>query len=94
MISDLIGFNVSRLDTDGPSRLRYAPLIEPNTAPKYFALDGVRVWNAAGGHDVTLLWDEDGTRYRRGVGMTMLVNGSRVASRRAIGVLEYELNVQ
>jgi hypothetical protein len=92
IISDLIGLNVSRPDPSGPSRLRYAPLIQQRTAPEYFALDGVRVWNAAGSHDVTLLWDENGSRYRRGVGMTMLVNGSVVASRRTIGVLEYELH--
>ena len=92
VISDLIGLNVSRPDPTGPSWLRYAPLIPSLMPPRYFALDGVRVWNAAGNHDVALLWDEDGTRYGRGVGMAILVNGSIVASRTSMGMLEYELH--
>jgi len=40
----------------------------------YFALDNIRYH----GHDVAIVWDRDGTRYRRGAGLTLLVDGQVV----------------
>jgi len=42
----------------------------------YFALDGV----AYHGHDVSIVWDRDGTRYGRGSGLSVLVNGRVIAN--------------
>jgi hypothetical protein len=87
VISDLLGFTASRPNADGPTMLRFAPLMEPQTAPPYFALDGVRAAN----HDIALLWDADGSRYGKGIGMSVLVDGSVVATRAVLGKLEYKL---
>ena len=38
VISDLIGLNVTRTDPNGPSLLRYAPLLTPRTAPRRLLL--------------------------------------------------------
>ena len=40
----------------------------------YFCVDGLRYHN----RDVTIVWDRHGTKYQRGAGLTVLVNG-RVA---------------
>jgi hypothetical protein len=50
------------------------PLLPVNTWA-WFCLDNVRYR----GHDVTILWDRDGTRYGRGVGLQLFVDGERVA---------------
>jgi hypothetical protein len=47
----------------------------------YFALDEV----AYHGHMISIVWDRDGTRYHRGRGLTLFVNGRRVASRPDLG---------
>ncbi len=47
----------------------------------YFALEGV----AYHGHDLTILWDRDGTRYDRGAGLAVLLDGREVARRRELG---------
>lgn len=43
---------------------------------RYFALDGV----AYHGHSIAIVWDVDGTRYGRGTGLMLFVDGRRVAS--------------
>ncbi len=43
---------------------------------RYFALDGV----AYHGHELSIVWDQDGTRYGWGPGLTVLVNGRAVAN--------------
>ena len=40
---------------------------------------------------LTVVWDATGTRYHHGKGMTLLVDGRKVASRKDLGVLEYEM---
>jgi hypothetical protein len=42
----------------------------------YFALDGV----AYHGHELSIVWDQDGTRYGRGPGLTVFVNGRAIAN--------------
>ena len=54
---------------------------------KYFCLDAVPYQ----GHLLTILWDEDGQRYHQGTGLTLLVDGKRVANRSTLGELTYQL---
>jgi hypothetical protein len=61
-------------------RPRPDSLLEVNPlAPEewpYFALDGVSYH----GHQVAVVWDRDGTRYHRGAGLTLFVDGQPVAT--------------
>jgi hypothetical protein len=50
------------------------PLV-PDDWP-YFALDGV----AYHGHTVAIVWDVDGTRYKRGTGLMLFVDGRKLGS--------------
>jgi hypothetical protein len=62
------------------------PLI-PGGAWSYFAIDALPYH----GHSLTILWDANGARYHRGKGLTLLVDGKRVASRNDLGPIEHEL---
>ena len=53
----------------------------------YFAVDGLPYH----GHLLTILYDPTGTRYHRGRGLTVLVDGRRAASRRDLGELRFTL---
>ena len=53
------------------------------TSWKYFALDDV----AYHGHRLSLLWDRDGTRYGRGKGLRIIVDGKTIASSPNLGRL-------
>ena len=50
------------------------PLL-PDGIWDWFCLDGVKYH----GHMLTILWDKDGTRYRRGQGLIVLANGKQIA---------------
>ena len=50
------------------------PLLPPNTWD-WFCLDGVKYH----GHMLTVIWDKDGTRYGRGAGLRVLVDGKEIA---------------
>jgi len=52
------------------------PLLPADTPVQYFAIDGVAVQ----GHDVAVLFDRDGSRYGRGAGLRVLLDGAVVAS--------------
>jgi hypothetical protein len=54
---------------------------------KWFAVDDVPYH----GHRLSILWDRDGTRYKRGVGLTILVDGAVAASRPTLGKLTAEI---
>jgi hypothetical protein len=54
----------------------------------YFALDGVPYR----GHTLTILWDRDGTRYRRGQGLRLLVNGKEATHAEKLGPLTVKLS--
>jgi hypothetical protein len=60
--------------------------VEP-LAPKdwaYFALDDLPYH----GSKVSIIWDKDGSRYNRGAGLQILVNGQKVASSPTMGKLQ------
>ena len=76
IITGLIGLRPRADDT-----LEVDPLA-PEDWP-YFALDGV----AYHGHDVSVVWDRDGTRYRRGAGLTLIVDGRRAVNAPRLGRL-------
>ena len=59
------------------------PLFEPEDLA-WFCADGVRL----GDRFVTLLWDRDGTRYGKGPGLRLLVDGEEKASAPGIGTLK------
>ncbi len=77
VITGLVGLHPSGGDT-----LEVAPLAPP--AWPYFALDRVRYHD----RDVAVLWDQDGSRYGRGAGLTVLVDGVEAARRPDLGPLE------
>ena len=81
LITGLIGL---RPRADGRIELR--PLL-PAGQWSYFAIDALPYHH----HLLTVLWDATGTRYHQGKGMTLLVDGRRVASRKDLGVLEVEV---
>ena len=68
VITGLVGLRPRADDT-----LEVSPLA-PDDWP-WFALEDV----AYHGHRVSILWDRDGTRYRRGRGMTLFVDGTAAA---------------
>ena len=76
VVTGLVGLRPRADDT-----LEVSPLA-PDAWP-YFALDDV----AYHGHRVSVLWDRDGTRYRRGRGLMLLVDGRVAASAPALGSL-------
>lgn len=62
-------------------RLVVNPLV-PSTWD-YFALENVPYR----GHEVTVVWDRDGSRYGVGAGLRVFVDGRRVAARPSLGAL-------
>jgi hypothetical protein len=50
------------------------PLL-PENVWNSFCLDGVRYH----GRSVSIIWDQDGTRYKRGKGLTVHANGKMIA---------------
>ena len=58
------------------------PLV-PQGEWSYFCLDGI----SYRGHTLTIIWDQDGQRYHQGSGLTLLVDGQPVASRKELGVI-------
>ena len=80
VITGLVGLKPS----DG-DQLTIDPL-----APKtwdYFALDDVPYR----GHRLSIFWDKTGTRYERGAGLHLLVNGTKLASSPTLGKLTVTL---
>jgi hypothetical protein len=59
-----------------PPSLTVAPLQPADGALAWWCADGVRV----GGRVVTVLWDADGSRYGRGAGLRVLVDGVQQAA--------------
>jgi len=82
LITGLIGL---RPRADG--HILVHPLL-PTGSWTYFAIDALPYH----GHLLTILWDESGKRYGRGQGLSLMVDGKRVASRKDLGPLEAELN--
>lgn len=78
LITGLVGLEV-RAD----NHVIVRPLL-PTKSWAYFALDGLPYH----GHLLTILYDKSGSRYGRGKGMKLLVDGKLVGSRRDLGPLE------
>lgn len=74
ILSGLVGIRPRADDV-----LEIAPLLPEETlaakAIRYFAVEGVRYH----GHEVGILYDADGSRYRQGAGLSIFVDGARVA---------------
>lgn len=66
---DLVVTGLAGLRPRADNVLEVNPLFPGDWA--YFALDGVSYH----GHDVSILWDKDGTRYNKGKGLTLIVDG-------------------
>jgi hypothetical protein len=81
LITGLIGLH-PRAD----NRIVIEPLL-PSGRWSYFAIDSLPYHH----HLLTILWDSDGSRYHRGKGMMLLVDGKQVATRKDLGALNYEL---
>ena len=81
LITGLIGL---RPRADGELVLH--PLLPPGEW-SYFALDGLPYH----GHLLTIVYDKTGDHYHRGRGLTVFVDGKRLASRPTLGPLEAEL---
>lgn len=81
LITGLIGLR-PRADR----KLVLDPLLPPGEW-SYFAIDGLPYH----GHLLTIVYDETGQHYHRGRGLTVYVDGKKLASRPELGPLEAEL---
>jgi len=82
LITGLIGLR-PRAD----NRVVLHPLL-PAGQWSFFAIDALPYHH----HLLTVLWDSTGTRYGRGKGMMLFVDGRQVAARKDLGPLDYSLN--
>ncbi len=71
--ADMVITGLCGLDTAGGS-VSADPLL-PQNCWDYFLLDGIRI----NGHEVALQYDRDGTRYSRGSGLTLYIDGESAA---------------
>ena len=76
---DLVITGVAGLRPRADDSVVVNPLAPPSW--RYFALDDV----AYHGHRLTILWDQDGTRYHRGAGLTILADGRVLARAPRLG---------
>ena len=72
--ADLIITGLCGIDPDLPGEIRAAPLLPPECWD-YFLLDGLCIR----GHELALQFDHDGSRYRRGTGLALYLDGEEVA---------------
>ncbi len=81
LITGLIG-----LRPNAGEKLVLDPLL-PAGAWSYFALDGLPYH----GHLLAIVYDETGKHYNRGRGLTIFVDGKKIAGRATLGPIEAEL---
>ena len=81
IITGLVGL-VPRAD----ETIEIDPLL-PGDSWAYFCLDNVSYH----GRHLTILWDRDGTRYRRGAGLILIVDGKPVATSPTLSKLSTQL---
>jgi hypothetical protein len=72
--ADLVVTGIAGLVPRDDDTIEVDPLV-PEDAWRWFCLDRVHYR----GRDVAILWDRDGTRYGRGAGLHVLVDGVQVA---------------
>ena len=85
--ADLLIANLVGLRPKADRSLVWDPLLQETDWP-WFALDGVPYK----GRILTLLWDEDGSRYGQGKGMTLLVDGTVAGRRETLGKMTIALD--
>ena len=81
LITGLIG-----LRPQPDNKLILHPLV-PANAWSYFALDGLPYH----GHILTIVYDQTGKHYNRGRGLTVFVDGKKLANRSTLGPIETQL---
>jgi hypothetical protein len=74
--ADLVITGLAGLVPRADDTIKVYPLI-PDDALAWFCLDGVRYH----GHELTILWDRDGSRFGRGAGLIVLRDGVEVLRR-------------
>ena len=67
------------------NRIEINPLVPADW--KYFALDDASYH----GRSVSIVWDKTGKKYRKGKGLMLFIDGKKVATRKDIGKLTYDL---
>lgn len=72
--ADIVITGIVGLEPRSDDEIEISPLL-PDGKWNYFCLDGVNYH----GHTLTVLWDKDGSRYHRGKGFLMLVDGKQIA---------------
>lgn len=81
VINGLVGIRPQENDS-----LVVNPLV-PDGVWSYFCLDGLKYK----GHYICVLWDADGTRYNKGKGLSVFVDGEKKSSRDDLGRLTIQL---
>lgn len=76
IVTGLVGLRPREDDT-----LVVNPLVPDAKAMPYFCLQNLPYH----GHDLTIVWDADGSRYHRGAGLSVDVDGKRVAGPSPLG---------
>lgn len=84
--NDLVITGLCGLRPRADNILEVNPLL-PSGKWKYFCLDKVLYH----GHNITIVWDEDGSRYHMGKGLQILVDGKVKACRKDLGKVEVQL---
>jgi hypothetical protein len=82
IITGLVGVRPRADDT-----VEVRPLL-PTNKWKWFCLDNV--WYH--GKTITIIWDEDGTKYKKGKGFSIWVNGKKLATAATLQPLQAKLN--
>jgi hypothetical protein len=87
--ADLIITGLAGLRPRCDDLLEISPLL-PHGAWNWFCIQGVPYH----GHEITIAWDEAGTRYGLGAGLSVLVDGRLVARRRELEPILCSLSAQ
>lgn len=84
--NDLIITGICGLQPQEGNTVVVSPVI-PEGTWDYFCLDNISYH----GHNLTILYDRDGTRYHHGKGLSIFVDGVKKASSAALSKLSCEL---
>jgi hypothetical protein len=84
--ADLLITGIIGLQPRADNVVEISPLL-PDGVWNYFCLDGVNYH----GHKLTIFWDADGTRYGRGKGLVVLVDGKELARGKKLTRLQGKL---
>ena len=84
--ADLVITGVVGLVPRADATVEIQPLL-PDGTWNFYCLDGVDYH----GHVLTILWDQDGSRYQRGKGLMIFADGRKIASSESLGKLEGNL---